>query len=317
MQYRRLGRTNLEVSFVGLGTGGPSRLGQNTHANEIQSIQVVHDALDEGINLFDTAAAYSESEVILGRALRDLRRDNVVLATKFTATHRETGEVISPGELIAACEKSLGRLGVEAIDIYQFHGLVPENYRAVVDRLYPTMEQLKKAGKIRFIGVTEYFFKDPSHEMLQLALADDIWETLMVKYGILNMTAADHVLPLAAEQDVGVFNMSPVRVKLSRSGELEKTIDRWTKRGWITAGALAESEPLDFTFGPGVSSVVQAGYKFGADHEAISSVVVGTGNPEHLRENIATILGDPLPAPVMERLRGLFGQIIDSEGDTG
>ena len=52
------------------------------------------------------------------------------------------------GELVSACEKSLSRLGVDAIDIYQFHGLVPENYRSAVDRLYPTMEQLQQAGKI-------------------------------------------------------------------------------------------------------------------------------------------------------------------------
>ena len=69
--------------------------------------------------------------------------------------------------------------------------------------------------------------------------------------------------------------------------------------------------------GPGVTSVVQAGYKFGADHDAISCVVVGTGNADHLRENIQTILGEPLPPVVMDKLRRCFGEIIDSEGDTG
>ena len=170
MQYRTLGRTNLEVSFVSLGTGGPSRLGQNTHSDDLQSCRVVHEALSHGINLFDTAAAYSESEVLLGRALAEVPRDEYILATKFTPMSKATGVAISPGELVRACEKSLSRLGVEVIDIYQFHGLVPDNYRVTVDRLYPTMEQLQEAGKIRFIGVTEYFFKDPGHEMLRMAL---------------------------------------------------------------------------------------------------------------------------------------------------
>ena len=317
MQYRRLGKTDLKVSFVGLGTGGPSRLGQNTHGDAAESVRLVHEAIDQGINLFDTAAGYAESEVLLGRALGEITGEDVILATKFTPTAADTGDVISPGELIAACEKSLGRLGVEVIDIYQFHGLVPGNYRVAVDRLYPTMEQLQKAGKIRFIGVTEYFFEDPSHEMLKMALAEDIWATVMVKYGILNMTAAGDVLPLAGAKDVGVFNMSPVRVKLTRPDALEEIINRWKSRGWLKTEDISEKGPLDFTMGPGVTSVLQAGYKFGSDHDAISCVVVGTGNADHLRENIQTILGEPLPPVVMEKLRRCFGTIVDSEGDTG
>ena len=317
MQYRTLGRTNLEVSFVGLGTGGPSRLGQNTHADDRQSVRVVHEAITHGINLFDTAAAYSESEVLLGRALAEVSRDEYILATKFTPTNKKTGEVISPGELVSACERSLSRLGMEVIDIYQFHGLVPGNYRDVVDRLYPTMEQLQESGKIRFIGVTEYFFQDPGHEMLRMALEDDIWATIMVKYGILNMSAADHVLPAAAERNIGVFNMSPVRVKLTRPEELEKIVARWKAAGWIDEGELKDDSPLDFTLSKDVENVIQAGYKFGADHNAISSVVMGTGNPEHLRENIGAILGNSLPGDVMEKLRRAFSGIVDTEGDSG
>ena len=317
MQYRRLGKTDLQVSFVGLGTGGPSRLGQNTHGDATESVNLVRDAFENGINLFDTAAAYADSELLLGRALNNIPRDQVVLATKFTPTVKDTGEVISPGELIAACEKSLRRMGTEVIDIYQFHGLVPGNYRAAVDRLYPTMEQLQQAGKIRFVGVTEYFFEDPSHQMLKMALAEDIWATVMVKYGILNMTAADDVLPLAGSKDVGVFNMSPVRVKMTKPDALEEMMDRWKQRGWVKADDIPEKGPLDFTLGPGVDSVVQAGYKFGADHDAISSVIVGTGNADHLMENIETILGEPLPSVVMDKLRRCFGEIVDSEGDTG
>ena len=317
MQYRTLGRTNLEISFVGLGTGGPSRLGQNTHADDGESVRVVREAIDQGINLFDTAAAYSESEVLLGRALAGVARDDYVVATKFTPTNKETGEVISPGELVSACERSLSRLGMDVIDIYQFHGLVPGNYRDAVDRLYPTMEQLQETGKIRFIGVTEYFFQDPGHEMLKMALEDDIWATIMVKYGILNMSAADHVLPVAAERNVGVFNMSPVRVKLTRPEELEKIVARWKAAGWIEEHELADSSPLDFTLSDDVQTIIQAGYKFGADHKAISSVVIGTGNPEHLRENIDTILGEPLPGIVMEKLRRIFSDIVDTEGDSG
>ena len=75
-----------------------------------------------------------------------------------------------------------------------------------------------RQGKIRFIGVTEYFYKDPSHQMLELALAEDIWDTIMVKYGILNMSADRTVLPLARERNVGVINMSAYVVKSTDDG---------------------------------------------------------------------------------------------------
>ena len=83
MQYRRFGRTGLRVSVVGLGSGGPSQLGQKSGVPAAAAIRVVRRALDLGINLLDTSASYGESEAILGRALREVPRDGYVLATKF------------------------------------------------------------------------------------------------------------------------------------------------------------------------------------------------------------------------------------------
>ena len=317
MKYRTLGRTGLDVSVVSLGTGGPSRIGQRTHADEQQSHRVIHRALDLGINLIDTAANYSDSEEILGRALKDVPRDRYFIATKFDPDPNDNDEIISPEQLVASCERSLERLGCETIDIFQFHGLVPSNYRQAVDTLYPTMEMLRDAGKIRFIGVTEYFFRDPEHQMLKAALEDDLWDTIMVKYGIMNLAAEWEVLPLAQAKNVGVMNMSAVRVKMTRPEVLEETIARWKNEGLIAPDALPESGPLDFLVRDGVPSVVAAGYKFGMAHDAISTLLIGTGNVAHLEENIETILGDPLPAEDVERIRAIFGRFATSEGDTG
>ena len=313
MKYRRLGRTGLNVSFVSLGTGGPSRLGQRTHGDEKRSHALVAEAIDLGVNLIDTAANYSDSEAILGRALQRIPRDRYYLATKFNPDPNEDGSIITPDELVAACEQSLERLKVETIDIYQFHGLVPGNYRQTVETLYPTMEQLRDEGKIRFIGVTEYFYRDPDHQMLVEALEDDVWDTIMVKYGILNMWAERDVLPRAQAQDVGVLNMSAVRKRMTRPTELERTIAQWKRDGHLADDALPEKDPLRFLVGDQASSVVAAGYKFGADHDAISSVIVGTGDVEHLRENIASILGPSLPQEDSALLRELFGHFVTSE----
>ena len=107
MEYRRLGRTNIDVSFVSLGTGGPSRLGQRTHGDEQRSKSLVAAALDEGVNLIDTAANYSDSEAILGRALRDVSRDRYYIATKFNPDPNDDGNIFSPEDLIESCERKL------------------------------------------------------------------------------------------------------------------------------------------------------------------------------------------------------------------
>lgn len=313
MEYRLLGRTGVRVSLASIGTGGPSRIGQRTHANERESHRVVHRALDLGINLIDTAASYSDSEAILGRALRGVPRDTFLLATKVNPDPRENDQLISAEELVESCEQSLRRLQTDVIDIYQFHGLVPSNYRQVVEQLYPAMEQLREQGKIRFIGVTEYFYRDPSHQMLKLALEDDLWDTLMVKYGILNMSAQWEVLPRAEAQNVGVINMSAVRKKMTRPAELEALIARWKAAGLIPEAALPASNPLGFLVDSKIRSVIAAGYKFGVAHPSIGTLLIGTGNVEHLEENVGDILGSPLPASSVERLHELFGTLAESE----
>lgn len=317
MKYRILGRTGLKVSLVGLGTGGPSRIGQRTHCDEATSHRVVHRALDLGVNLIDTAADYSDSELILGRALKDVPRDRYLVATKFNPDPAEDDSVITPQALVESCERSLKRLQTETIDIYQFHGLVPSNYRIAVDRLYPAVEKLREAGKIRFVGVTEHFFRDHEHQMLDAAVAEDIWDTIMVKYGILNLSAERAILLQARQKNIGVLNMSAVRVKLSRPEELSRTISQWKQRGLIEENVIPDRGPLDFLVHDDVESVVQAGYKFGISHDAVASLLIGTGNVEHLEENVATITGSPLPAADATKIRTIFGDIVESEGDTG
>ncbi len=315
MLYRTLGRTGLGVSVASLGTGGPSRLGQQTHGDEAQARHVIHRALELGVNLIDSAANYGDSEAILGRALADTSRSRYVLATKFFP-YRDDGAIIAEEEVAESCERSLRRFNTDVIDIYQFHSVVPESYRDVVDQLYPAVARLKEQGKIRFIGVTEYFFPDPAHKMLELALADDLWDTIMVKYGILNVSAEWKVLPLAKKRNVGVMNMSPVRVKMTRPYELRKVIRRWKDAGLLAEEAVWDDGPLDFLVRGAVSTVVAAGYKFGAAHDAIATVLFGTGNVAHLEDNIAAILGPPLPDEDSDRIRELFGHLAESEGDT-
>lgn len=313
MQYRLLGRTGLQVSLVSLGTGGPSQFGQRTGLSFAEQQALVRRALDLGINLFDTAAAYRESEALLGRALAGVPRDRYVLATKCTPFQREPdGAVVAAAEIERQCEQSLRNLQTDVIDIYQFHGVVPARYHEVVERLYPVMLRLREQGKIRFIGITELFFSDPAHEMLRMAVPSGLWDTVMLKYGILNQVAAQEVLPRCQEQQIGVLNMASVRVKLTRPEELQALIRDWVSRGLVPAGALPEQDPLGWLVQGPVDSVISAGYKFAAAHPAISTVLTGTASIAHLEANVAAILGEPLPDAHLRRLQELFGHIVEA-----
>jgi aryl-alcohol dehydrogenase-like predicted oxidoreductase len=323
MQYRPLGRTGLTVSVAGLGTGGPSQLGQTAQLSAAEQDGLVHRALDLGINLFDTAMAYGQSEGLLGRALADVPRDRYLLATKLSPTcvARDADATAPPGDITAnliateevaeLCEASLRRLGLDVIDIYQVHGVTADLYPAVVDRLYPALARLREAGKLRFIGITERFFQDPAHRMLESAAPSGLWDTAMLKYGILNQAAATTVLPLCQEHGLGVLNMAPVRVKLTRPAELVALLADWRARGLLPPDALPGDDPLGWLVQGDVTSIIDAGYRFAADHPAISTVLTGTARVAHLEANVASLLASPLPPAVTARLRDLFGHLTE------
>ncbi len=313
MKYRTLGRTGLKVSLVGLGTGGLSQFGQKSGVNPTQIRELVRYALDQGINFFDTAAGYDESECILGTALEGIPRDSFYLATKFQAGR--SNEKASPQTVVETVERSLRRLRVETVDILQFHGLSSKLYLYARDELMSTVMQLQQQGKFRYLGVTESYSMDAGHEMLTRALRDDHFDTAMVGYNLLSPTAERRVLPQCRENDVGVICMVAVRRSLSRPDYLRSQIAAAKKHGIIAPDALPNEDPLGWLLKEGVPSLAAAGYKYVAAHPAISTILTGTSNREHLEENIDAILGPPLDQTDMERLRSIFGNVEEPLGN--
>ncbi|MBP96376.1 aldo/keto reductase [Candidatus Poribacteria bacterium] len=313
MQYRTLGRTNLKVSLVSLGSGGPSHLGQKTGLTEIESRKFVRHALDQGINLIDTAAAYRESEVILGRALEEVPRGQYYIATKSRPSYE--GIFLTKYELQAQVEKSLQRLRVDEIDLFQFHGIRKSEYEYTIEHLLPVADQLKKEGKIRFIGITERFSDDGTHQMLQQALADDHFDTIMVGYNLLSQSATKTIFPLCQANNVGVLVMIAVRRALSCPERLENVIADLKKRDIISSTALPDQNPLDWLIDNQTNSIPAAAYKFAAQPNAVSTVITGTSNCQHLANNISAVVGPPLPEEKIKKLRQIFGHISEGLGD--
>ena len=312
MHYRTLGRTGLRVSLLSLGTGGPSNLGQRAGLSQERQDALIRRALDLGVNLIDTSASYRDSEAILGRALAGVPRDSYILATKWRY-EPEDDRAPDPQGLVDSVEGSLRRLRTDYVDVMQFHGVTTSTYSQVAERLHPAMQRLREDGKLRFIGFSEQFSADPAHEAAALALKThpDLWDTIMLKYGILNQYAAGEVLPLAMQRGVGVIDMAAVRIKLPSPDLLEELIADWKARGQIPAGSLSARNPLGWLVHDDATSVIGAGYKFAADHPAISTVLTGTASIEHLEENAAALDRPSLPASDKRRLMDLFGHIAE------
>lgn len=308
MDYTTLGRTGLRVSVAGLGCGGPSRLGmRNDSQSANRAVALVEQALDLGINFLDTAQSYG-TEPIVGRAIAGIPRERLVISTKKTLPAKVDSDPAA--EVMRGLEQSLGHLGTDYIDVYHLHGVEPEDYDFAKNRLMPVMHRLKEQGKIRFIGVTEGFVQDPSHTVLQQGLQEDLWDVVMVGFNLLNPSARRSVFPVAQSRGVGVLNMFAVRRALSQPERLRELCAELIAKGVVGKDALGADDPLGFlTQETDAATLPEAAYRFCRHEPGVDVVLFGTGNPEHLRENVAAILKPPLPDAALKRLDALFGRL--------
>ena len=312
MEYRTLGKTGLKVSLAAFGTGGPSQFGQRKGLEQRQQTALVRRCLELGVNLFDTHEGYGDSERILGKALRGVPRDSYHLVTKW-AYHRDGGTGQDAAAFGASVERSLRRLNTDYVDVMMIHGILAAEYDDVVERFVPTLERLCDAGKVRYKGFSTRYIADPAQEILPVALRShpELWDVVMLKYGILNQIVTKEALPLAMEHDIGVLNMASVRIKLPVPELLEELISEWKDKGYIPEDGLPAHNPLGWLAHGEVDSVVSAAYKFAADHPAVHSVITGTSSMEHLEANIAALEKPRLPKEDSARLKSLFSDIAE------
>jgi aryl-alcohol dehydrogenase-like predicted oxidoreductase len=308
MDYTSLGRTGVRVSVAGLGCGGPSRLGLRSGSDSAEhAVSLIKQALDVGVNFLDTAQNYG-TEPVVGRAIRGIARETLVISTKKTLPppdHPHPGDQLRRG-----LEESLKLLQTDYIDVYHLHGVEPKDYQFAKDRLMPEMSRLKEQGKIRFIGVTEGFVQDPSHAMLQESLQEDLWDVVMVGYSLLNPSARRTIFPITRRKQVGTLNMFAVRRALSQPERLKEMIAQLIEKGDIPGAAVNGRDPLGFVLAESdAATIPEAAYRYCRHTPGVDVVLTGTGNPAHLRENVAAILKSPLPPSVLDKLAALFGNL--------
>ena len=312
MDMVRLGRTDLRASVAGLGCGGHSRLGMARGENEAHASRIVKHALALGINFIDTARGYG-TEAAVGKAISG-KRDQVILSTKASLRRRGVARVppgtVSARDLVDSLEKSLAAMATDYVDVFHIHGLHVDQYDYAMKEILPAMKEQQRLGKIRFLGVTETFGRDSSHEMFKTALPDDPFDVVMVGFNLLNPSARTSVFPLTLEKDVGTLIMYAVRRALSNPQSLQDALEKIIAAGQIGGGRLHGKNPLGFVSEhPEISSIVQAAYRFCRHEPGADVILTGTGSTEHLEENVASILAPPLPEDVMNELTALFGEV--------
>ncbi len=314
MDYQMLGSTGVTVSALGVGGGGPSQLGLRHGGQEADAVRVVRAAIDQGVNFIDTAEAYG-TESAVARAIADVPRETVVVSTKISHW-----EELDEAGVLANIDARLKALGTDYLDICHFHAVTIGKYDHVVQNLLPGLFRAKEQGKLRLAGVTEMFNRDPGHDMLARAVRSDHWDVIMVGYNILNQSARDLIFPDALRRGIGVLDMFAVRLALSRVERLLEVVSALVEQGTITSAAIEEAggtiyDPLGWVVRESdAESLVEAAYRFVRHEEAVHVTLSGTGNLEHLQENIGTVQKPPLDRDVVLRLQKLFAGVDSISG---
>jgi aryl-alcohol dehydrogenase-like predicted oxidoreductase len=298
MRYTKFGPTGMDVSVICLGCmsfGEPDRGGQAWSLPEADSREIIKQALDAGINFFDTANVYSagSSEEITGRALADMAdRDEIVLATKvnFRTHPGPNGGGLSRKAIMAEIDHSLRRLGTDYVDLYQIHRW---DYETPIEETLEALNDVVRAGKARYIGASSMF-------AWQFATALAISErhgwarfvSMQDHYNLLYREEEREMLPLCASEDLAVIPWSP----LAR-GRLTRPWDAETARAENDAVGMARYRDEDAQI---VARTLEVAKRLGVppaqvamawllSNPAVTAPIVGVTKPDHLTDAIAAV----------------------------
>jgi aryl-alcohol dehydrogenase-like predicted oxidoreductase len=320
MQYRRLGRTGLEVSAVGFGawaiggTWGP--------VNETDALAALHAAADAGITFFDTADVYGDgrSERLIGQLLRERSGENLVIATKAGLRLKpHVAEGYTRENLTAFVERSLKNLGVDAIDLLQLH--VPPNAVYYQPEVFEILDGLVVAGKIRHYGASVRTVEEGLKAIEYPAVA-----TVQVNFSVFRQRPAELLFPEANKRGVGVIARIPLASGLltgkitlgtqfapddhrcfNRHGE---AFDRGETFSGVGLEAGLEAVERLRRLVPVGATMAQFALRWILAHDAVSVAIPGARNPGQAAQNAAAADLPALSASTMAAVEATYLDLI-------
>ena len=314
MEYRILGRTGLKVSEISFGAWAIGKSWWGEQEDDV-SLAALHRALELGVNFIDTAQVYGDghSERLIAKVLKERGEKNkVVVATKVPPKNYQwpgsgkapLAKAFPKDYVISRAELSLKALETDCLDIYQLHvwsdGWIEQT------EWHEGMQELKKQGKIRFIGAS---INDHAPDDARKLVESGMTDTIQVIYNLFDQSPEDNLLPLAKEKNVGIIVRVPFdegsltgkftydtkfpdndfRARYFRGNRMKETVERAEKLKFLSRGEM--------------KSLAQAALKFCLSHPAVSAVIPGIRTPEQAELNCAASGGKLLTPEELKEVK--------------
>ncbi|HYV16328.1 MAG TPA: aldo/keto reductase family protein [Conexibacter sp.] len=318
MHYRHLGNAGIKISEIGLG----SWLTYGGGVEDERAIACIHRAFELGVNFFDTANVYRQgaSEEVVGRALKGIDRDDYVLATKvfFSMGDGPNDRGLSRKHIMEQCERSLKRLGVDYVDLYQCHRPDPDT---PVEETLRALDDLVTQGKVLYVGVSEWSAEQLDEaRAIQRELGLDPLVSNQPQYSMLWRAIEAEVLPLSKSLGIGQVVWSPIAQGVLagkyRPGDAPPEGSRATDAemgafmGLFLRDEVLEPvqqlRPIAEELG---ITMAQLALAWVLREPGVSSAIVGASRPEQVDENVAAS-GIELSADVLERIDAALAPLL-------
>ncbi len=307
MRYRKLGRTNLQVSEIGFGAWA---IGGNGYGvtDDRESLAALEKAWERGVNFYDTADTYGQghSETLVAQFLKGKPRHEVILASKcgWDFYHGGSRKNFDPDYIRFACAESLKRLQVEAIDLYQLHN--PSLELICAGHALAAMEELKGQGKIRFIGISVH-----TPEEALRAIEDGRVDTLQLKFNLLDQRMEEKVLEAAKDKNIGVVVREPLAYgfltgKYAAGHSFEKDDHRRRFTRETIEANLKKIERLKQVLGTERLTLARAALEYVLQFEQVSTVIPGAKTPAQVFENTEASIHPALRIEEASHLREIY-----------
>ncbi|UQD52629.1 aldo/keto reductase [Bacillus methanolicus] len=297
MEKRRLGKSDLMVSKLGLGC---MSLGTDQKAAR----KIIEAALEEGINYFDTADLYDfgENEKIVGQSLKEVR-EKVIIATK--AGNRWNDDKASwrwdPSKkyIKEAAKQSLKRLGTDYIDLFQLHGGTIDD---PIDETIEAFEELKEEGIIRYYGISSI-----RPNVIREYVKKSNIVSVMMQYSILDRRPEEEALSLLNNHQISVVSRGPVAKGLLSEKMLEKASKSVKENGYLDYSYEELGQVLTALKEKvaGSRSLTEISLQYNLSHPAVASVIAGASSVQQVRENARAVKSEPLTQEEVELIRSL------------